>query len=174
MVLRRSRIILIVLGLVILVGIGAAIFLSQIENRPVEVNQLWLSDSLASLEGKTRTVRGELVFAPASDFQYNALYLMDPDTPEEYRSPEFGFWFGIRIDGALCNIDKEKVMVTCEPFNPTLSSAYKFKGTIHIESVGKKDVMWLSDIDFEKSRQLVNGKWQPIPLGEYTFPIEAP
>lgn len=174
MVPRRSRFTLIMLGLVVLVGIGAAVYLSQIENHPVEVNQLWLSDSRASLEGKTRTVRGELLFAPESDFQFNALYLMDPETPEDYRAPEYGYWFGIRIDGAVCNMDKEKEMVTCKPFNPTLATTYRFKGTIHLESVGKKDVMWMSDIDFEKSRQMVNGDWQPIPLGEYTFPIEAP
>jgi hypothetical protein len=163
-----------VIGLVVLIGLSIAGYLSQIENRPIDVNQLRQSDSRSSLEGKTRTVRGELLFAPASDFQYNALYLMDPETPGEYRSPEYGFWFGIRIDGALCTMDEEKEIVTCAPFNPTLPTTYEFKGTIHIESVGKKDVMWLSDIDFEKSRQMVNGKWLPIPLGEYTFPIEAP
>lgn len=174
MIPRRSEFKFIVLGLVILVGIGAAYYLFQIENRAVEVNQLWQTDSRSSLEGETRTVRGELLFDPASDFQFNALYLIDPETPEEFRSPEYGFWFGIRIDGTWCNMNKEKEIVTCEPFNPSLSTTYEFKGTIHIESVGKKDVMWLSDIEFEKLRQMVNGKWQPIPLGEYTFPMEAP
>lgn len=174
MVPLRWRFTFIVLGFVVLVGIGAAIYLFQIGNRPIGVNQLWQSDSRYSLEGETRTVRGFILFAPASDFQFNALYLMNLETPEEYRSPEYGFWFGIRIDNAWCNIDKEKEMITCEPFNPSLSTTYEFKGTIHLESVGKKDIMWLSDIEFEKSRQMVNGNWQPIPLGEYTFPMEVP
>jgi len=170
----RLRHLFTVLGFVVLVGIGAAIYLLQIENHPVEVNELWQFTPRSSLNGKTRTVRGDIVFDPVSDFQFNALYLVDTESSMEYRAPEYGFWFGIRIDGAWCNIDKEKEMVNCRPFNPTLSTIYEFKGTINLEAVGKKDIMWLSDIDFEKSRQMVNGKWQPIPLGDYTFPMEKP
>ncbi len=32
--------------------------------------------------------------------------------------------------------------------------------------------MWLSDMDFENSRQMVNGTWQSIPLGEFEIFVE--
>jgi len=61
---------------------------------------------------------------------------------------------------------------TCQPIDPTVASNFEFKGTIHIASVGKKEIMWLSDIDFESSRQLVDEKWQSIPLGKFVIPLE--
>jgi len=170
----KSGIAIILVGAVVLFAIGAVIYKIWQENHPVSVNELWNVDPRYSLVGETRTVVGEILFEPSSEFQFNGVFLVDSATPLDNRSPEDGFWFGIRIDGESCIVDELAKLVTCEPFDPTLAVAYKFKGTVQIEAVGKKDIMWLTDVDFEHSRQLVNGEWQPIPLGKFTFPSEEP
>ncbi len=172
MIPLRSRIPLILLGLVVLAGGIAAVYSIWQENHPVGVNELWEADPLYSLVGETRTVSGEILFEPLSGFQFNGIFLVDPATTAENRSPEAAFWFGIRINGVSCTVDDTAKLVTCTPFDPTQATAYQFKGNVQLETVGKKDIMWLADVDFEHSRQLVNGEWQPIPLGEFTFPLE--
>ncbi len=143
------------------------------EKRPVGVNELWQKEiEHGSLEGKTVTVQGDMIFEPFSDFRFNSIYLMDSETPEEYRMPSYGFWFGVRIDGVSCSADADKSTVTCEPFDPSKAKTFEFKGTIHLGRIGKKEIMWLSDVDFEHSRQLIDGKWEPIPLGEFIIPLE--
>lgn len=63
-------------------------------------------------------------------------------------------------------------MVTCEPVDPCQATAFEFKGTIHLDQVGKKEIMWLSAIEFEQAYQLVNDEWQHVPLGKFTFPLD--
>ena len=173
MLQQKSRIISIGLGIILLLLVMVMIFIYWSENRPIGVNELWKTEyEHRNLEGKTVTVRGDMVCDPLSDFRFNALYLVDSDTPEEDREPSYGFWFGIKIDGISCMVDTNEGMVTCEPINPCQATAFEFKGTIHLDQVGKKEIMWLSDIEFEQARHLVNVKWQPVPLGKFTFPLE--
>jgi hypothetical protein len=149
------------------------IFISWNANRPRGVNDLWqreLADR--DLEGRELVVRGLVVVDPLSDFRFNALYLVDSSTPLEMRTPENGFWFGIGIDGASCTVTTTPDSAACEPFDPTRATTYELKGTAHLQQVGKKKVMWLSDVDFAHSRQLVDGKWQPIPLGRFIIPLK--
>jgi hypothetical protein len=150
------------------------IFISWNGNRPRGVNDLWqreLADR--DLEGQTVAVRGLIVFDPQSDFRFNALYLLDSSTPPEMLTPEYGFWFGIGIGGAVCTPAGSADLVACEPFDPTQATTYEFMGTAHLQQVGKKKIMWLSDVDFAHSRHLVDGRWQPIPLGRFVIPLEG-
>jgi hypothetical protein len=173
MVQRKPRIRSIAVGVFAILFILAMNSIDWVENRPISVNQLWeIEDEHQNLEGKTVTVRGAMVFEPLSDFRFNSIYLMDAETPEEFRTPVDGFWFGLRIDGVSCPVDTDKGIVTCEPFNPGQAKVFEFKGTIHVDRVGKKEVMWMSDIDFEHTRQWTDGRWEPIPLGEFTIPLE--
>lgn len=143
------------------------------ENRPTSVDELWKREyEHRNLEGKTVTVRGDIILEPLSDFRFNNLYLVDTDTPEEFRIPVHGFWFGLRISGISCTVYTDEGMVTCEPFDPSQATTFEFKGTIHLDQVGKKEIMWLSDIEFEQARQFVDGKWQSVPLGKFTIPFE--
>ena len=143
------------------------------ENRPKGINELWEQEynHRTNLEGQTIVVRGDMVFDPLSDFRFNSIYLLDSATASEYRAPAYGFWFGIRIDGVSCSIDTNAHSTTCEPFDPTRATTFEFKGTVHLEQVGKKKIMRLWDVDFAHSRQLVDGKWEPIPLGRFVIPL---
>jgi hypothetical protein len=162
---RRSRSLRAVIAVLATILGLAAIYFFWNENRPYGVNELWDRDSRRSLEGKTLVVRGDVVFEPRSDFRFNAIYLLDTETPPEQRSPEAGFWFGLRIQGASCTVQPGANSAVCEPLDPTGATTFEFKGTVHLQRVGKKEIMWLSDVDFLHSRQLVDGHWQPIPLG---------
>ncbi len=160
-------------GIILLLVVMAMVFIYWNENHPIGVDQLWqMENESRKLEGKTVTVRGDMVCDPLSDFRFNDLYVVDSETPEEYRAPSYGFWFGVRIDGISCTMDTNKGIVTCEPFNPCQAKTFEFKGTIHLDQVGKKEIMWLSDVEFEQARQLVDNKWQSVPLGSFTFPLE--
>jgi len=173
MLQKKSRIISVGFGIILLLLIMVMIFIYWSENRPIGVNELWQAEyEHRNLEGKTVTVRGDIVCYPLSDFRFNDLYLVDSETPEEYQTPSYGFWFGIKIDGISCMLYTNEGIVTCEPFNPCQATAFEFKGTIHLDQVGKKEIMWLSNVDFEQAHQLVNDKWQPVPLGKFTFPLE--
>lgn len=149
MIPLRSRISLILLGLVVLAGIGAAIYLTWLENHPMDVNELWRVTPRYSLEGETRTVRGIVVFDPTSDFQFNGVYLIDTETPDDFHSPVYGFWFGIRVDGVTCSTDTTKTAISCEPFGLIGGDPVELQGTIHLQQIGKKDIMWLTDVNFE-------------------------
>ncbi len=142
------------------------------ERQPISIDELWsMQYEGTGLEGKTAVVRGDTIFDPHSDFRFNALYLVDTQTPSERRDPAYAFWFGIRIDDISCETGESAATWVCQPFDPSQTTAFEFKGTIHLTQVGKRPVIWLSDIDFEHSRQLVDGIWQSIPLGEFEISI---
>jgi hypothetical protein len=165
------KVILVGTSLFLLISVG--VFISLFANRPVGVNELWEREyKNRNVEGKTVVVRGDILFEPFSDFRFNAVYIVDSETSMNLRSPSFAFWFGVGIDGVSCVMDGVESLMTCEPFDPTQGTVYEFKGTIHVDQIGKKEIMWLSDIDFENSRQLINGQWKPIPLGKFEIPLE--
>jgi hypothetical protein len=140
------------------------------EGRPIGINDLWQRQiEHRNLDGKVVKVRGLAIFEPQSDFKYNALYLVDSETEEAYRQPDYAFWFGVRIDDLSCSADDDTW--TCEPFDPSQAQAFELLGTLHITPVGKKDVMWLSGIDLAQSRQMINGKWLPIHTGKFIIPL---
>jgi hypothetical protein len=167
----NGKVILILLGIILIGAAGAAGYRFWQENDPMGVIEIWKTEPLYSLAGETRTVRGEIIFEPLSDFTFNGIFIADSSVPKEALSPQTGFWFGIRIEGVTCDIDHMAKLVTCAPFDPTRSASYEFKGTLNVETVGKKAILWLSDVDFKHSRQLVNGEWQAIPLGEFAIPL---
>ena len=168
---QKSRIPLPAIGVVLLLLTASMIYMAWVQNRSLGVNEVWQMEFEKSLDGRTVIVKGDVLFDPLSDFKFNKITIIDSETPADFRTPEYGFWFGIGIDGVSCTVDSPAKSATCEPFDPSLVTTYQFKGTLHVEPVGKKDIMWLSDIDFEGSRCLIDGKWQPIPLGKFILPI---
>jgi len=38
--------------------------------------------------------------------------------------------------------------------------------------VGKKAILWLSDIDLAHSQQLINGEWRAIQAGKFIIPLK--
>jgi hypothetical protein len=169
MVQHKSRILSVVIGAFFLLLVTTGVCIFRFLVYPMDVNDIWEKENL---EGKIITVRGDIIFEPLSDFRFNQIYIMDSETPIEYRSPSYAFWFGMGIDGVSCSLDKIANIATCEPFDPSLATTFEFKGTIQLERIGKKEIMWLSNIDFEQSRQLRDGKWQPVPLGKFIIPLE--
>jgi hypothetical protein len=173
MIQKNTRKILIVASSIVLFIILSAAAMIWLRNRAVSVNDLWgIEYSNRNLEGKTVTVRGDIIFEPLSDFRFNNVFLIDSSTVADLRLPENGFWFGIGIGNISCITNKYEMSVTCEPFDPSRATTYQFKGVVHLDQVGKKEIMWLSDIDFNHSRQLVDGKWQPIPIGKFIVPVK--
>jgi hypothetical protein len=155
------------LGLLLLVLAG--LLGMGIQDHPLGIDELWRRQlGGQNLDGKTVLLRGEPIFDPHSDFRFNALYLVDAGTSEVFREPEFAFWFGIRIESFSCA--EGAGQLTCGPFDPRPAQALEFRGTLHVEQVGKKAILWLSDVDFAEARQLIGGRWQPLPFGEFTVP----
>ncbi len=162
-----------VIGVLILLLVIGGYFIFSFVNRPLGIDEIWKLKSEQKLEtGKTVVVHGNIVLQPDSDFRFNAIYLLDEDAPDTFRTPVNGFWFGLRIDGASCVQATNPNQYTCEPFDPGLTGPFEFKGTIHFKSVGKKEIMWLSDIDYESSRRWINGEWHKIPLGKFVLVLE--
>jgi hypothetical protein len=173
MVPQKSRTILVAIGSFALLSVLVLIFAYLEANRSVSVDELWqMQSENRILEGKTVMVRGDILFEPLSDFGFNSIYLVDSEAPISDRTPEHGFWFGIQIDGISCSIDAVASSITCQPFDPSQAITFEFTGKIHLKQIGKKKIMRISEVDFEHSRQLINGKWEPIQLGEFTFPLE--
>jgi hypothetical protein len=155
-------------GAILLLALG--LLIAHIADRAMGINDLWQRQiEHRNLDGKVVKVRGLAIFEPQSDFKYNTLYLVDSDTEEAYRQPDYAFWFGIRIDDLSCSADDDTW--TCEPFDPSQAQALELTGTLHITPVGKKDVMSLSGIDLAQSRQMINGKWLPIHTGKFIIPL---
>ena len=170
---QKPRLTILLVSAFLLVLISVGVFASLLANRPVGVNELWEREyTNRNLEGKTMVVRGDILFEPFSEFRFNSVYIVDSDASIDLRSPSFAFWFGVGIDGVSCIVDDIENLMTCQPFDPTRAKMFEFKGTINIDQVGKKEIMWLSNINFENSRQFVDGKWQPIPLGKFVIPLE--
>ena len=167
------KLLLIMLGVVILLLISGLVLLQILQARqPINIDELWnMQYDGTKLEGKTVVIRGDIVFDPHSDFRFNALYLVDFQTPSEYLEPSYAFWFGIKIDGFSCEASDISTIWICQPFEPNQAKSFEFKGTIHLTQVGKRPIMWLSDIDYERSRQLVDGMWQSIPLGQFEISL---
>lgn len=137
----------------------------------MEINELWEKQYIGEeLDGKTVLIQGDAIVDPRSDFRFNAFYLVDSQTPLDQRDPTHAFWFGVGIADSHCEIGAQTM--TCQPFNPQQAKTFQFKGVLHLTQVGKRRVMWLSEIDFAQSRQFVNGEWQLIPLGVFEIPIE--
>ena len=170
--MQRRKILIVwialVIGLMGLLALGSILILDR--QRPYHVNQLqqMLLEG-KKLEGKRVTVRGDAIFMPQSDFKFNALYLVNSGSEVDFRQPEYAFWFGIRIDDLSCSEDEDTW--TCEPFDPSQAQAFELRGTLHSAQAGKKDILWLSGIDVARSRQLINGEWQPIRAGKFTIPL---
>ncbi len=114
-----------------------------------------------SLNGKNVTIRGNI----------NILYIMQtlllciPDTchcNDTYVEYSFD---GIEIDELSCSGDQ--CAIQCSPFNPQTGDVYIFVGTLLVR--GERII--LRDIDFEASRQLIEGRWVPIPTGAFNVRI---
>ena len=168
---HKLKIPFIPIGVVLLLLTASGIYFAWVQNRPLGVSEVWQMDFEKSLDGRTVIVKGDVLLDPLSDFKFNRITIIDSETPVDFRTPEYGFWFGIGIDGASCAVDSLAKSATCEPFDPSLATTYLFKGTLHVEPVGKKDVMWLTDIDLDGSRCLIDGKWQPVELGKFIIPL---
>lgn len=158
------------LGLLLLVlagllGVG-------IQDHPLGINELYPRQAGShNLNGKTVLLRGEPIFEPHSDFRFNVLYLVDAEAPESLRDPAFGFWFGARIEGFACTAGAGELV--CGPFDPRRAQALEFRGTLHVEQVGKKAILWLSDVDFAEARQRVGGDWQPLVVEQFAIPLDG-
>jgi hypothetical protein len=161
------------IGVIILLLTLIGFFMTWAAKRPLGINELWrLRYENKIQDGETVFVSGELLFQPESDFRFNAIYLVDTGTPNEQRIPEDGFWFGLRLADVSCIQDTDPSRFTCVPFDPVQAKSYQFKGTIHFEAVGKKEVMWLANIDFDRSRRRIDGTWRDIPLGKFNIRID--
>jgi len=140
--------------------------------RPRNVNEVWkLEYSKGNLEGKVITVRGDIIFDPNSDFQFNGVFLIDSHAPIDLRTPADGFWFGISLPEVLCVVGKTDQDYICKPFDPTQAQSYQFWGVIHLRQIGEKKIMSLTNLDFDRSKLYINGRWQSISTGTFLIPV---
>jgi hypothetical protein len=159
------------IGILLLTLIG--FFMTWAAKRPLGVNELWRQRSENKIQnGDTVFVSGDILYQPDVDFGFDGIYLVDIETPDEQRTLVDGFWFGLRIADGSCIQDRDPNRLICEPFDPAQAKTFQFKGTIHFGFVGKKEVMWLADIDFEQSRRRIDGTWRDIPLGKFNIRID--
>jgi len=132
------------------------------------VDQLWDKRYQSQVQdGDIVVVRGDPVFDPRDRFG-PYFYLVDTLAKPDHRNTKSAFTWGIRIADLECQ--DEGSVIICQPFDPTQADAFEFRGTVHWTPAGKRPLMELSNIDFEKSRQLVDGTWQSIPLGVFEIP----
>ncbi len=85
-----------VLGISFLILSGLIItFVLRKSPQPARIGDLWdMRDDGIELEGKTVIIRGDSIFDPDSEFRFNAFYLVDSQTANEYRTPEYAFGLG--------------------------------------------------------------------------------
>jgi len=170
---QKPRLTVFRVGVFLLLSISVEFSITLFVNRSVGVDELWeIEYANRNLEGKTLKVRGDILYEPLSGFHFCDVYLVDTETLLENRTHSYAIWFGVGLADISCFVDNGKNIITCQPFDPTAATEFEFKGTIHVAQIGKKEIMWLSGIDFESSRQFVDGKWQPIPLGRFVIPLE--
>jgi hypothetical protein len=165
------KILLTVCGMAVVFVIGWGIVQVAIQHQAIEVGDLeqMLYDG-QEVDGRTLIIQGDAVFDLQPDNYPNGLYLIDTQTPNDRRDTAYGYWFGIAIADLTCTVHDKTVI--CQPFDPSHATAFEFTGTVHSAQAGKRRVMWLSNLDFEKSRQFMNGKWQPLSLGQFELPMK--
>jgi hypothetical protein len=169
MLVLKTRLLLIAM-IVLVLALTAIVLLVRpfiLQPQAMRVDQLW--HSKRNLEGQIVAVRGVPVFDPHADYG-SSLFLVDDQTSAADREPKYAVWFGIGIADLKCE-DKGTTTI-CRPFDPSQADVFVFKGTLHLIPAGMFPVMELSDIDFEQSRQLINGEWLPISLGEFEIPSD--
>ena len=160
---QRSKILLFVFGISLLLLAGWGTFHLLGQNRPISVDELWdMYYEGKTFQGKGIVVRGNAFLHP----QFHRLWLLNP----EMELPT-AYWFGVEIDELTCEVSDTTMI--CQPFDPTQATAFEFRGTLHLRQMGKLTFMGLSDIDFEHSRQLIDGKWQSIPIGKFELSVEG-
>ena len=161
------------ISVLLVLVISTVIIDYEITNLSIGVEENWEKDYASqNVDGKDVTIRGDILFEPLKGFHFYDVYLVDTETPIERRTHDYAVWFGVGLADIHCFVDNEQKIATCQPFDPTAASEFEFKGTVHFAPIGKKEIMWLSEIDFENSRQLVNGEWEPIPLGKFIVQFE--
>jgi hypothetical protein len=170
---KNTRKVLLLLSSVIaLLLFGRAIIYAINQRSHTGVDEIWnMYYQGRDLEGKTVVIRGDAVFNPQPEYPFTELYLVSPDAPLEQREAPYGFWFGIGIADLTCQTTETSM--TCQPFDPSKATVFELKGTLHLVQIGKRPVIWLMDVDFEHSRQLVDGMWQTIPLGEFDISMSS-
>lgn len=168
----RSRSVRSVLFSVVALASAAAVIALRINQMPhfIGVRDIWETQfSSQTLAAKRVAVRGRAFFDHHADHK-PTLYLVDERTPENQMTGGYAGWFGIRIADLAC--DTKGIYAICRPFDPTRAAAFEFVGTVHEDPAGMLAIFSLSDIDFGHSRGLIDGTWQPIPVGEFQVPLQ--
>ncbi len=72
----------------------------------------------------------------------------------------------IRIEGVDCR--GNECGITCRPIDPRAAQTYEFVGRVSLKYWNERpSEIFLTNVDFNASLQLVNGAWEPIPGGEF-------
>lgn len=162
--IKKPTLYLVMVG-VALLALGWTI--THFHNRPIGVDEVWnMYYRGKSLEGKTLTIKGDVVFDPQPEYPFLDLYLVDSNTSSDQRvaGASYAHWFGIGVPEFTC--ESIETQITCYPFNPDQVGQFELKGTLYLIPSGKRPLIFLANIDFEQSRQFVNESWQPIELEE--------
>ncbi len=155
------------------------------KKKVLTVSEVWRD--AASLDGERIRVRGQADFRlipyhplqvggcvvgeDRDKFQISGrLALLDQDSQD----PERGLFISessLHCEGDMCK-------VVCSPFAPTAHAtwggsetieAFEFAGTLRVDDQGGTLVLILEDIDLQASQRLFEGKWGPIPTGDFTY-----
>lgn len=164
-----------IITILIVLLAGGAVIIYHVNNptQYITVDGLWDAYYAGeNLEGKVVIIRGKAVYDIDSQFRFNSFFLVDNNALPEQLTPEYGFWFGVSIPEVECEYVQNQTIMICQPFDPRQATSFELRGTLHVMQVGKKTVFGLTEVDFENSRLLIDGKWHPIMLGEFEIPID--
>lgn len=75
---------------------------------------------------------------------------------------------GVKISESSFDCNGDYCRLTCSPFEVVAQRMYEFVGTL---KVNEKSEFILENIDLDRSRQLVEGKWLSIQNGDFVIPF---
>lgn len=154
--------------------------LYYVRTQPLTVRQAWIFRSLTN--GHTVKIRG--FFGPMTTTR--TLALCDPPrcdcnrteakwmvlsaSPSAAVVPANGL-----IESSITNCTGDECSLTCSPVDPTIQDEVEVVGkAIFVPQEGGKgypDHLFIDDIDYQKLRRSVNGRWEPVPMGEFIIPV---
>lgn len=155
----------------------------QEDEEVLTVAEVW--QNAAALDGQRIRVRGpgRLIYEP---FHPNQVGGCSPEASANPAITGKAFLFeGTRdnpgreiiISPSSLTCEGNTCQVTCRPFQPPENlfgfvdkqpGVYEFVGTLQVETESGQDVLFLDKIDIKSSRRLIDGRWEPIPTGEFS------
>jgi len=174
---KQRKVFLFMLSLIGL-GLAGMIATMLIHNRCYSVGEVWkyaliLNGSRICVKGKADTLVYQTLLLcdpPSCDCNKSGASLTLVSDDKIVRNPRVSMVDTITIFEPVCT--GNECSLTCTPIDPFAADDYRFVGrlTTSYLSDGRMAHLELANVDLSASRQMVNGDWQPLPIGKFTRP----